>query len=282
MIEAADPVPICFKHKAITSFFPYAAQQGLNGQHEALDVFLHAARASRKQGFMWHRIKPPIPTLLNERGPVFLKEAIILASPHSPWWNSTNNKHLIQPLADAASAVPYTDEIGQSMVDTLLQIASNHSLLPNIPISMWSWLNKCPLLPPLCTGRYLGTTQDIVQVVQALGNIGILKSYLFLVWSEWDCLYSDGLDQMCTSIRDVFGGTGMGHHREDLLQWVDNVLGQLDLGLGHLQQHNLSLGEDDIQRMKKQYGKLKEVLLELDREMIGVLIRESPRLGAIF
>jgi len=73
---------------------------------------------------------------------------------------------------------------------------------------------------------------------------------------------------MCTSIREEFSGIRMGQHREDLLQQLDHILGQLDLGLCHLQQYKQSLNEASIQQMKEQYGELKRVLLEVGREAI--------------
>lgn len=128
MTGAPNPDPIHFRRKAITALFLYAAQQKPNGQHEILDMFLCAARASKEQGFMWNCIKPLVPRLLDEDNPISLKQAIILALPHIPWWGSTSDNHLIQQWAAAALAIPYTKEIGHSVVDTLLQVASNHSL----------------------------------------------------------------------------------------------------------------------------------------------------------
>jgi len=191
----------------------------------------------------------PFTTLLIEGSPP-TKQAAVLASCYLPWWNFLNDKHLIQLWATATSGVPYTDEVGQSVVDTLLQIASNGSLQPHIPVSMWLWLNKHPLLPPTCIGHWQGSTQVVLQAVRALGDKETLKSYLLLVWSEWDPIHLGGvhnysgqhyshqksLYEMCTSIREDFSGIRMRQHREDLLQWLDHVLGQLDLGLGHLQQ----------------------------------------------
>ena len=82
---------------------------------------------------------------------------------------------------------------------------------------------------------------------------------------------------MFTSIRKDFGGIWVGYNREELLRRLDYVLGQLDLGLEHLRQHEPSLNEDEIREMKRQYGQLKEVLLEVDREANDRLIRESLR-----
>ena len=44
-------------------------------------------------------------------------------------------------------------------------------------------------------------------MVRGLKDIKVLKSYLFLVWSEWDTPY--GFDEMCTSILEDFGGICM-------------------------------------------------------------------------
>jgi len=276
------------KGKALTAFFPYAVQQAQNGQHEMLDAFLHAIRALREPWFMWQRIEPFVTALLDKKSHIPKRQAMILASPHLPWW-SFKDKHLVQLWAVAASEVPYTDEIGQSVVNTLLHIASNDNLQPHIPISMWLWLNKQPTFPPVCAGRAMWSTPDVVEAVHDLGDAEILKSYLLLVWSEWDCLYSRWTEspgyysddylflkknlphkrdtlEMHASIRMTFGRVGMSHHRKDLLQQLDRILGQLDLGLDYLQQYKPSLKEDDVQLMKKQYGKLKDVLLEVGQK----------------
>ena len=71
---------------------------------------------------------------------------------------------------------------------------------------------------------------------------------------------------METSIKLNFSGVGKDHHQKDLLQRLDHILGQLDLGLDYLQQHKSSLKEGEVQLMKKQYGELKEVLLEIGQK----------------
>ena len=71
--------------------------------------------------------QPPVALPLvaaGEKTPTPLKWAAILVSPHVPWWQFEDGERLVQLWADASSAVPYTDEVGQSVVDTLLQIAS--------------------------------------------------------------------------------------------------------------------------------------------------------------
>ena len=103
-------------------------------------------------------------------------------------------------------------------------------------------------------------------MIRALKDIEVLKSYLLLVWSEWDI--SCDFSETCTSIRENFGGIGMGHHRADLIQRLDHVLGQLDCRLDHLNRQNHYLNEGDIQEMKDRHRKLKEILPETNIEGI--------------
>jgi len=277
MIDAANPGQICSKCRAITALFPYVAWQEKDGQHNMFDIFLHVAKASKQKDFMWDLIEETFVTMmLDEGNPVSLKQAIICASPHLPWWNSTKDKHLVQLWAAAASAVPYTDEIGQSVVDTLLQIASNSPLQPYIPVSMWLWLNKSPPLLPVSKGRYWGTSQNVVEMFRKLGDIETLTSYLLLIWSEWDYIKRGGLDEMHITIREDLSGSRMGYQRKKLLQHLDHILGQLDLGIMHLWQHNPYIYGSYLQQMEDQYGQLKEVLLEVDREAIDNLICKPP------
>ena len=275
MISTGNPGPIYSKHKVITALFPYAVWQEQDEQHKVLDVCLHAARASKQWDFLWYHIKQlPITRLLNGEGPVSIKHALILMSPHLKWrWNM--DEHWVQPWVVAASSVPHTDEICQSVADTLLHIASNPFLQSHIPPDMWSWLRRSPSLPPVCAGRYWGSLPHVIHLVQRLGDIEILTAYLLVVWSEWEDLATDA---MHTLIRNDFSGIRMGYHRIKLLQHLDHVLGQLELGLEHLQQHNPSLSEYAIQQRQHQYGQLREVLLEVDKRAIEFLICESFRL----
>jgi len=273
------------KRKALTAFFPHVILQEEEGQDSMLDTFLQVVRASARSsrasaesdrapaqsGVMWCHIEPLFSTLLDEGSPVPLKRAAILASPHIPWWKLKNSGNLIQLWAVTASAVPCTDDISQSVVDTLLQIARWESL--PIPVGLWSWLNTRPDLPPFCSGRCWGTKQAVFQMVRALGDLEILTSYLLLVWSEWDFLMPKGFGDMCASIREDFGGEGADHHREELLRRLGHVLAQLELGLEHIRQHKPSLQEGHLANRKQQYGRLKEILMEVDEARAGARIR---------
>jgi len=59
----------------------------------------------------------------------------------------------------------------------------------------------------------------------------------------------------------------MGHHRAELIQRLDHVLGQLDRGSEYLKQQNPDLGRYDLWKAKRRYRKLKDILLEVERRM---------------
>ena len=265
MVEAEDRHPLPSKHKAIAALLPYAIWQERDGRPEIFVTILRTARTSREHWFVWHHVGQFVGTLLSDASP----DTIVLVSPYFSWLSLTDREGLVQRWVTAASATTYTEEVGQSVVDMLLQIACQDDLVSYIPINLWSWLTKQPSLPPVCRGRYLGTHGHIVEVVRALKDIRVLKSYLLLVWSEWGIPLFTGYERMCISIREDFGGIGMGHHRVDLIQRLDRVLGQLDRQLEHLTQHRPNLRENHLQRREDRYRKLRGVLLEVNTESIS-------------
>ena len=68
---------------------------------------------------------------------------------------------------------------------------------------------------------------------------------------------------MQISIREDFNGIGLEHQRKALVERLDYVLGQLNRGPGHPKQSEPQIGEDDIQRAKGQYERLKDTALEM-------------------
>jgi hypothetical protein len=159
---------------------------------------------------------------------------------------------------------PAGDEVDQCVVDTLLQLASRSNLWNHIPPDVWPWLNKLPSLSPVCRGRYRGSDQEVVHAVRELKDVDVLKSYFLIVWSELDCLDPTGFDKMRATIQENF--VEIKEHRADLIEHLNRVLGQVGQGLRTLKQHNPQLLERDMQSMKEQYKKLKEVLQEGEEE----------------
>ena len=263
MVEAQDVKELCSKRKAITTLLPYATWQELKGKPEMLNILLDAVRASKMLWFRWNRINLFASALLSKATP----HAIVLVSPHLSWLFQRDSKDLVQQWAAATSIVPHTEEVAQSVVDTLLQIAHQGELLPHITVDVWLWLTKLSSLPPVCIGRYLGNSMYVIEAVRMLKDVKILKSYLLLAWSEWDTF--DCSDEICTLADEDFGGVGMGHHRADLIERLDHILQQLGQGLEYLNQHKPAIDEGDLQIMKRQYGGFKEAFLEANVKAIA-------------
>jgi hypothetical protein len=213
--------------------------------------------------------------------------AAVLAGPYvcRAWASSDMDfQDLISEWMAAISAVPYTEEVAESVVDTLLQISVDSDLRQFIPADIWLWLNKRPSLPPVCKGRGSGSACDTVRTVRALNNIGILMSYLITIWSEWNHLNPSGFAEMQISVREDLNGIGMGCHRGELIQRLDYILGELDRRSGppDANLEDDALWRDQVghllPRMKDQYGLLKRILEEVDQEATQILNRMPPNL----
>ena len=125
-----------------------------------------------------------------------------------------------------ATAVPHTDDVVRSVVDTLLVMGSIGELSPLIPPLAWDWLNKRPILPPKSLGLHRGTSGTVVRAVQGLRDVNLIVSYLLIVWSKWGCLLPDGTLAMYYLIREELGGIGLVGCRADLVQRLDCVLSE--------------------------------------------------------
>ena len=225
---------------------------------------------------MWDHAQPYLHSLLSRPNHPPLHRAIILISPYIDWDSKLCNESMVSRWVRsvaATSAAAYTEAVGQSVVDTLLQIASVNRLRPHIPVDIWTWLKKRPSLPPVCWGRQQGLRVGVVHQIRGLGDIEILKSYFLLVWSEWDWLCDDGLGEMKIAISEDFGGIGMWCHREDLFERLRYILRRLEQGWEFLHQRNPSVNKYDVQIGKVRYGELKERLLEVDGKATETLTR---------
>ena len=264
MAETGDYLPLQSKHKAISALLPYAVSLERDGRPEMLIAILRAATASRMRRFVWRHVRKSAGVWLSSASP----DAILLLLPHVPCDSWIDMEGLVQRWVAAASTVAYTEEVGQNVVNALLRIASEEKLVPHIPIEIWSWLTKRPSLPPICPGHHFGTNPRVIEAVAALKDVEILKSYLLLVWSEWSvCWFND--NEMSALILENFGGVGMGHHRADLIQRLDHVLGQFDCGLEHLKLHDPQFDEGLLWWRKDQYQELRKVLLEMNLNAIS-------------
>jgi len=257
--------PATLGYKAAAALLPYAAQQEADGEGAMIDAFLGLIRSSGPQEFLCD----PLITLFDEGSPKILNQVIVFVAPYVIW-SIYPNSHTVTRWAVAILAVPYTTEVGESFVDTLLQIAAEDFLCPSIPFDVWALLKKQPFLPAGCKGREVGALEPIVHRVRELGDIEILKSYLLIIWLESHGFSSGTLTIMCASIREEFCGIGMGGHRGDLNKRLDCILAQSDRGLDH------------PRSSRQQYEELKEVLLEVDKDATEILTRTPSRLTSIF
>ena len=281
MIKAANLDLIHSKRKAINALFPYVVHLGRSGEQAMIDMFLRVVTASHSEGFIWHRAKPLLMRLSNTQNPLLLDWVIRVVSPHVPWHTEPYEGNVITRWAKAASAVSHAEGLDQYVVDALLHIASVDSLRPHIPDGIWTWLKNQPFLPPECPGRSRGSGGDVVRRIRELADIEILRSYLVLVWSEWDCIDSQesgGLAEMQVSIREDFCGTEMWCYRQDLIKRLDYVLEQLDGGLDGLEQHKPGLDIDHVLLAGMQYSELRRVVVEVDADAMNGLARKLSRL----
>jgi len=259
------------KSEIIHILFWYAIQQERCGDTGLFDAILHLKKREfdrwRPHELLWHSDASEIFTYASPR-------AIILVTPYLDWGREplSGSQDLISKWMATISLVPYTEEVAEGVVDMLLQIAPNPHLRSFIPADLWLRLNERRSLPPVCKGRRLGDNRDTVRTVREFNDIGILTSYLIMIWSEWKPLDGDGFAEMRTSVREDFDGVSSnGHHRAELIQRLDYILGELDRRSGG---PDANLGDDKLWRneierhspvMKDQYGELKRILQEVDQ-----------------
>ena len=259
------------KYKAVSTLLLFAIRLEQGGRQEMVDTIFRAASVSEGI-FKWHRIWTYIAPVFDESSPPSLNRVITLLFSYLPWHYSWSHpRNTVPRWAAAASALPYSEEVGPSVVNALLRVLAVESLRSYIPVDIWAWLKRRPTLPPVCLGRLVGSWRLTVQHVRGLGDIEVLNSYLLLVWSEWDSLNPGGLNEMEILIREDFGAIGMWRHRGDLIKHLDQVQGQLDRGLEHFRQHKQWISEHDIRLRKGQYRQLKNVLLEADKRATETL-----------
>ena len=225
-----------------------------------IEANAHAAIVS---GPVW-RIQPCIKAFIGKSGTHSLNRAIILMLPCLDWNDRWADKTTVTWWAAAALALPYTEEVGKSVVDVMLQIASCRSLRPHIPIDIWVWLKKRPSLPPWSKGPSRAIYPGAIDHIRGLGDIEILKSYFLVVWSEWWHLPQNHLGRAEVLIREDFGGIEMQDHRKDLIEQVHHILGELDKGTAYLKPRWPKYDERRVRWAKESYKKLEEVLLEVD------------------
>jgi len=200
--------------------------------------------------------------------PISLKYATLDAFRHRHQFllQASDIGAMMQLWMAAASVLPYTNDVGQSVVDALLQMAVDSDLRPYVPVLAWDWLKKRPVFNSRCSGLVWGTSVGVVQMVRKLGDIELTTSYLCIVWSEWSDMTHWKFHVMLRLIKEELSGIGAAGYRSDLIQRLDDVLPQLNPGSNR----------------KHEYEEFRTVLLEVDEEAMKTLSGMSHRVVILF
>ena len=244
MAEAADSDLIRSRRKAISVLFPYAVLLARRGQWEMVDAFSRVARASDSLHFMWRCIKPFIMTLFDKPNPPSLKWVLGLISPHQLWHDRPHNNSAVSWPAATPS---HTGEADRGAVDEVLRVAADEVL-------------RVAFIPPR---GLTGTEKAAVREVRALGDTGVLRSYLLLLWSRGtyiDYRYEDTAE-MQISVWECFGGIGMWRHREFLIERLDGFQWEPAERMG---------------QAAEQCREIKRLFLEVDEAAEKTLTRTPP------
>jgi len=259
MIGRPNQDSICSKCKAVSALFPFEVFLEQSGQRGMIDAISRIAKASDSGRFMWYHVKPFVTTMFGKSNPPSINWILRLISPCLNWHDGPRGEDVVDMRVATTSAIARTGEISQDAVDRLLRVA----------------FLGFPRPPYGSSAQQVGTGEDIRQV-RALGDIGILKSYLLFVWLEWGSIDDQygGFTEMQRLIREDFGGIGSGGHRDDLIKRLDHVIQRLNLD------RNPGFGLDGymrtVQRAMGQYMELRRVVLEVDGEVVNVLTRRPP------
>jgi len=273
--------PQWHKTKAIDQLFLYAVHREQRGDTNIFDAILRL-RKREFDDFGSHYLlwRLSVSEVFARASP----RAAVLSGRYLCWRQeqSADAQNLISKWLAGISVVPHTEELAESVVDTLLQIAANPHLRPSIPADIWSWLNERPSLSFTCRGRSSAGDSDIVRTVRGLNNVGVLTSYLILVWSGSGSLNSNNFAEIRASFREDFNGVGMGDHRVELIQQLglcisgesDERSERLDLDLDlDLEDNELQDNEESLQYQRARYIELKRILQQVDQEATKILDR---------
>lgn len=163
--------------------------------------------------------------------PISLKYAVLNAFRHSHQFleYASNIDSMMQHWIATASALHYTDDVGESVVDTLLRMAFRDGLRQHIPVDAWDWLKKRPDLRPDHRGLKFRTNLQVFEAVLEVGDLELIISYLSIVWSrKWSWSYPEGFTVVLGFIRSGLRGIGGVGYQEDLIKRLDDVLSQMN------------------------------------------------------
>ena len=211
--------------------------------------------------------------------PMQLKYATLAAFQHRLWivTKASDAGVMMQHWIAAAFGLPDTEDVRKSVVETLLQMAYDDELRPHIPVVAWEWLKKRPVLRregPTISRR---TSEGFFETVRNLGDIGVITSYLLLVWSEWNNLDDRDREEMQRLIREQLDGIHAAGYRADLVRRLDHILPQFDRGWESVYPPGYFTDDETFMRAKEWYEGFRRDLLQLDEETSKILAGTLPR-----
>ena len=212
--------------------------------------------------------------------PISLKYATLAAFQRRLWTvtRASDVRVMMQHWIAAASGLPDTDDVRESVVETLLEMAYDDKLRPHIPVVAWEWLKKRPVLRRGSRTDPYRTSEDVLQTVWDLGDIGVITSYLLLIWSEWNNLDRyGGCEGMQPMIREELNGINAVGSRAELIQRLDYVISQFDRGWESIYPPGRFTDDESFLRAKEQYKGFRKDLLELDEDASKILAGMLPR-----
>ena len=251
--------------KATIAFLQYAARQ----EEDSTGELLPSCRILAAFSLISYWILTTAPQRLKVVLPLWFEYPILAAFKYGRQFarHASDISGIMQLWMEAASAVPYTDDVCGSVVVGLLNMASSDELSSHIPLVAWNWLNKRPVLPPECIALLPEATESVVQTIHRLGGVELIASYLYIIWSEertpWD---QDVMDRL---IREELGGIEAAGYRIDLIRRLDHVLLRLDQSQ-----------EEPFAKAK--YEDLKRGLLEVDEKATKILTGTSSSCHPFF
>ena len=205
--------------------------------------------------------------------PISFKYAILDAFRHNYWLlGYGNNINVVMQLwIETASALPYTDGVGESVVNALLRMASSAKLRSHIPAAAWEWLNKRPVLHPSVVMSGSGVSLDVFEQVQELGDVELTTSYLFIVWPEWCWVNLEIRLAMFNFIRTELCGVERVGHCTDLIQRLDDILSRLE-----------PASQESVQNRIQEFKGFRRALIEVKGATVKTLTSSLPRITSWF
>ena len=110
---------------------------------------------------------------------------------------------------------------------------------------------------------------NVIHHVRGFGDVEIPTSYFLLLWSEWVFRGDSSTLQTQIFFREDFGGTGLEHNRQELIERLDRILEELNREAERFRKHRPLLIGNHAYFARNEYKSLRETLLEVEKEAMN-------------